>query len=84
MAWYEIVLGAALLIFSIVIVLVVVFQEGRQANLSGTIAGGADSFLSKNKARTVDAFLARWTKVIAIAFFVLTIGVHAIFFLAKK
>ena len=84
MAWYEIVLGAVLLVFSIVIVLVVVFQEGRQANLSGTIAGGADSFLSKNKARTVDAFLARWTKVIAIAFFVLTIAVHAIFFLAKK
>lgn len=37
------------------------------------VTGGADTFLSKNKARSVDAFLSRWTKVIAIGFFVLVI-----------
>ena len=47
-------------------------QEGSQKNL-GVVTGGADTFLSKNKARSVDAFLSRWTKVIAIGFFVLVI-----------
>ena len=50
----------------------VLLQEGRQKNL-GVVTGGADTVLSKNKARSVDAFLSRWTKVIAIGFFVLVI-----------
>jgi len=84
MAWYEMVLGGVLILFSILIILVVIFQEGRQANLSGAIAGGADSFFSKNKARTIDAFLARWTKFVAIAFFILTVVLHAVALLVKK
>ena len=39
-----------------------------------------DTFLSKNKARSVDAFLSRWTKVIAIGFFVLVIVTNAIMY----
>ena len=73
MAVAEIIVGALVLILSIVIILVVLLQEGRRQGISGAISGGADTFLSKNKARTVDAFLAKWTKVIAIAFFVLVI-----------
>ena len=34
----------------------------KRQGLSGAIAGGADTFLSKNKAKTVDAKLAKWTK----------------------
>ena len=55
------------------VIAVVMLQSGKSAGLSGAIAGGADTFLSKNKARSVDAFLSRWTKVIAIGFFVLVI-----------
>lgn len=65
--------SAILLIFAIAIIVVVLLQEGHQANLSGAIAGGAESFLGKNKAHTLDSFLAKWTKFIAIAFFVLTL-----------
>ncbi len=68
----EIIFGIILLLFSLAIIVVVLLQEGSQKNL-GTITGGAETFLSKNKARSVDAFLARWTKFIAIAFFVLVI-----------
>jgi len=82
MSAVEIIVGVVLLIFAILIILVVLLQEGRQANI-GAIAGGADSFLSKNKARTVDAFLSRWTKFIAIAFFLLTIVVNAIAIIRK-
>ena len=57
----------------LILIAVVMLQSGKSAGLSGAIAGGVDTFLSKNKARSVDAFLARWTKVIAIGFFVLVI-----------
>ena len=73
MAVAEIIVGAIVLILSIVIIFVVLLQEGHRQGISGAISGGADTFLSKNKERTVDAFLGKWTKVIAIAFFVLVL-----------
>lgn len=73
MAVAEIIVGALVLLLSIVVIFVVLLQEGRRQGINGAISGGADTFLSKNKARTVDAFLAKWTKVIAIAFFVLVL-----------
>ncbi|MEG1886596.1 MAG: preprotein translocase subunit SecG [Oscillospiraceae bacterium] len=74
----EIIVGIVMMLISIVIILVVLLQEGRRAGISGAISGGADTFLSKNKARTLDAFLGRWTKFIAIAFFVLAIVANII------
>ncbi len=64
----EIIFGIILLLFSIAIILVVLLQEGHQQNV-GAVMGGADTFLSKNKSRSVDAFLSRWTKFIALGFF---------------
>ena len=55
------------------IILMVMFQSGKSAGLSGAIGGVADSFLAKNKARTLDAKLARGTKWIGAAFLVLTL-----------
>ncbi|TQI66007.1 preprotein translocase subunit SecG [Clostridium sp. KNHs216] len=82
MSVVEVVFGIILLIFSVAITIVVLLQEGHQQEL-GAITGGADTFLSKNKARSVDAFLARWTKVIAIGFFVLVIGINAYMYFLK-
>ena len=70
MSVWEIIIGSVLIVFSLLIIAVVLLQEGRQANL-GSNAGAADSFMEKGKARTMDALLAKWTKVIAITFFVL-------------
>jgi preprotein translocase, secG subunit len=67
---WEIIIGAVLILFSLLIIAVVLLQQGRQANL-GAIAGAADSFMEKGKARTMDAMLSKWTKVISITFFVL-------------
>ena len=69
----EIIVGSLIIIFAIVIIAAILLQEGRRAGINGAISGGADTFLSKNKARSVDAFLARWTKVIAIAFMILVV-----------
>ena len=83
MSAIEIIFGIVLLIFSVAITVVVLLQEGHQQDL-GAITGGADTFLSKNKARSVDAFLARWTKFIAIGFFVLVIAINAYMYFGKK
>ena len=74
MTLVEYIIGSLIIVFSIAIVLVVLLQEGRRSGLSGTIAGGADTFMSKNKARTVDAFLERWTKFITVVFFLLVLA----------
>ena len=39
---------------------------------------GPDTFLSKIKAKTVDAKLAKWTKWVAIAFMLLTLSLSLI------
>lgn len=75
----EIILGIILMLFAIAIIIVVLLQEGSQKNL-GVVTGGADTFLSKNKARSVDAFLSRWTKVIAVGFFILVIVTNVIMY----
>jgi len=68
-----IITGIVTMIFAILITVVVLLQEGRQANL-GAIAGAAETFFDKGRARTLDAFLAKWTKFISIAFFVLMLA----------
>ena len=60
------------LLCGLAIILVVLFQSGKSAGLSGTIGGVADSVLAKNKAKTMDAKLARATKWVGAVFLVLT------------
>ncbi len=55
-------------ILSIVLIAVVLFQSGKSAGLSGSIAGGAETFFGKNKARTLDGILGKLTTVVAILF----------------
>ncbi|MBQ3553378.1 MAG: preprotein translocase subunit SecG [Clostridia bacterium] len=61
------------IIIALVLVVVVLFQSGKSAGLSGSIAGGADTFFGKNKGRTIDAILEKWTSVIAVLFLVTSI-----------
>jgi preprotein translocase subunit SecG len=61
------------LISAIAIVVIVLFQSGKSAGLSGAIGGVADTFFAKNKAKTIDAKLARYTKYVALLFVLLTL-----------
>ena len=67
------IVGAVLILFSIIMIAVVILQEGNSKDI-GVVTGGADTFLSKNKARTVNSRLARWTKVLSIGFAVLVVA----------
>ena len=73
MQWFEILLGAILIVTSIALVAIVLMQEGRSDGLSGAIAGGAETFFGKNKGRTMEEKLFKITKVLAVVFFVLTL-----------
>ena len=57
---------------ALVLIAVVMLQSGKSAGLSGAIAGVADTFMAKNKAKSWDAKLAKMTKWVAIGFMILT------------
>lgn len=74
----QIVLSVIYFVVSLALIAVVMLQSGKSAGLSGAIAGGADTFLSKNKAKSVDAKLAKMTKWVAMAFLLLTLALSLI------
>lgn len=60
-------------VISVVLIAVVLMQHGKQQGLSGAIAGGAETFFGKNKGRTIDAMLKKFTAVIAVLFVISSI-----------
>ena len=77
MSPWEIIIGALLILMSIGIIIVIILQEGNQQGV-GVVTGGADTFFSKNKARSIDAFLSRWTKFFAAGFVVCVIVLNTL------
>ena len=65
-------------IMSLFLICVVLLKSGKNAGLSGAIAGAADTFLSKNKASTIDAKLAKATKWVAAVFVIVTFVLNLI------
>ena len=58
---------------SLALVLVVLFQSGKESGLSGALAGGSDTYLSKNKMGGLDKKLAACTKWVALVWVLLTL-----------
>ena len=69
----QLILSIIYFIVALALIAVVMLQSGKSAGLSGAIGGGSDTFLSKNKAKSADARLARMTKWVAIVFMILTV-----------
>ena len=57
----------------IALVVVVLMQEGKSAGLSGAINGVADTYWGKNKGRSMEGALEKFTKLLAVAFVVLSV-----------
>lgn len=66
------------LIMCIAVTVIVLLQSGKSAGLSGAIAGGAETFMSKGKAKTLDSTLAKATKWLALAFVIMTLLLNLI------
>ena len=61
------------IIVSIVLTVLVLMQEGKSAGLSGAISGVADTYWGKNKGRSMEGNLVKWTKILTVVFFLLAI-----------
>lgn len=78
MSTLKLVLTIIQLISGLAVTVVVLMQSGKSAGLSGAIAGGAETFLSKGKAKSLDAKLAKATKWFALVFVLLTLALNLI------
>lgn len=72
-------LGILLLVMAVFLVIAVLMQSGKSKRLSGSIAGGAETFFGKTKGRTIDALLSKITTVVAILFVLVVIIVYIAF-----
>ena len=65
-------------IASVALIVVVLLQSGKEAGLSGAIAGTTDTYMGKNKGNTLDKLASKATKWIALAWGVLTLVLNLI------
>ncbi len=65
-------------LMSVALVLVVLFQSGKEAGLSGALSGSSDSYLNKNKGASLDKKLATSTKWIAGVWVLVTLSLSLI------
>lgn len=79
MSWQDIVRIILMIVFvivAVVLTVLVLMQEGKQGGL-GAIGGGAsDSYWGKNKARTMEGKLGKYTKILAIAFILIAAALN--------
>ena len=76
MQYFQLALTIIQLLLCVLLSLIVLLQSGKRSGLSGAIAGGAETFMSKTKAKSWDARLAKYTKWFALAFVVLTLALN--------
>ena len=67
MAALELIVSILLLLVSLVLIVSVLMQSSEQSGI-GAISGAAETFFGKNKARGMEAKLAKITKISAFAF----------------
>ena len=63
-------------IVSLALILVVLFQSGKEAGLSGALAGNSQSYLGKGKGASLDKILATATKWVALVWVLLTLSLN--------
>lgn len=72
----EIVLGIVLLVAAVFLIVSILMQDGKDHRLSGTIAGGAETFFGKNKGSTIDKMLSKVTSIVAIVFCLIVVAMY--------
>ncbi len=78
MAVVKAIITVVFLIISVALVVVVLLQEGESAGLSSSISGGSGTFWEKNKGRSAEGNLKRFTKYAAILFMILAFVLNII------
>ena len=75
MSVFEIISGIILLAASVFLTIVVLLQDSDERSGLNALSGvSSDSFYNRNsKSRTKQHMLAKWTKIVAVVFFVLVV-----------
>ena len=67
-------------IICIALIIVAMMQSKDDAGLSSTITGSStNNFFEKNKGRTKEGMLKRWTIILGVAFVIVTIALSIIY-----
>lgn len=69
--------GIFLIISAVLTIIIILCQESKESGMKA-LSGQADSYFSRNKGRTLSAKLVNITKVMTVAFFVLSIAMNLI------
>lgn len=72
----DIALGIVLLVLAVALVALVLLQQGKNKNLSGAIAGGADTFFGKSKGGNRDKLLSNITTIVSVVFVVVVLVMY--------
>ena len=65
-------------IASVALIVIILLQSGKEAGLSGALAGNSDTYLSKGKGKNLDQVLASATKWVALVWIFLTLALSLI------
>ena len=71
MAALKIILTVLFVLVCILMSIVILMQEGKDAGLGALAGGGGTTYLDKNRGRTKSGKLVKWTKILAVLFLVL-------------
>ena len=74
MGVFEIILVVLEVIASLALILIVLFQSGKESGLSGALSGNSDSYMNKSNMGGLDKKLASATKWIALVWILLTLA----------
>ncbi len=62
-----------LLVMSIILIIVVLLQSGNAENAAGIITGDNSSLFANRKERGAELFISRFTLILGLAFFVISL-----------
>ena len=65
-------LTIALIIDCVLLMIVILMQEGKENGLTGTLTGSSDTYWAKNKGKSKNAVIKKITVLLAVLFFVLS------------
>ncbi len=74
----ELALTICQIVLTIALIVLVLMQSGKSQGLSGSIAGGAETFFGKNKGKTIDGILSKITSVVAILFIICSVSLSVV------
>ena len=74
----EIIFGTVILVFAVFLTVAVLLQHGKTHHLSGTIAGGAETFFGKEKGKTIDKILSTVTSVVSVIFVIAVAALYVL------